>query len=440
MKNGQARTEFDDFYERELELNLLDLEKKRIDLRKILLKGIAIAAQALPVIFLVFALVPAVLDGNVIKLEFWRTMPAGILFYYLIGLFLFLGTEVTLFKTSSIEEKKSLYQNSFSQWQNGPLIKFLDPSFSCNPNSSLTESEFKESGLYGSYEVEYGPIRKTPMSSNIEFHAGSEITGDFHGAKIRCADCSLSVDRGRDAHRRTEFLFDGMLLTVELEGGRTQHEHTILAPANDKKPGYLEKNLYKGHMGKIFLVCGLCILGMPLTILILNMSKLVLRWTNSIPYLPDYTLGYLGSFFLCIFIYVLYVIKILPMLAGKTRAPYTDIDKIQDLQSANGKELTNITNNFPVLQGRFEVLSDDLQAAQKTLDQKTLAHLIEFHDKINRNIRVAFVYDKIQMAIWHNEKIRPPRIWSSILNRDYIKGYLQEYLSALKIVSSALSR
>ena len=95
---------------------------------------------------------------------------------------------------------------------------------------------------------------------------------------------------------------------------------------------------------------------------------------------------------------------------------------------------------LPALQGRFDVLSDDPQAASRTLDQKTLSHLIEFHDKINRNIRIAFIGDKIQTAIWHEETIRAPRIWRTILSKKYIQGFLQEYSTALKVVSSALSR
>jgi len=166
MKDDPLNMGFNDFYEGKIKPNLLELEQERRKLCVRLLKSTAIAALAFPSVFLAVVLIPAILDGDQNLLI---TLSIFCVFLYLFGFLLLLVWGITLFRFKSVEEQRSLYLDGFSRWIMDPLVTFINPSFTYSRRSRLSESEFKNSGLYGSYDVQYGPIWGTPMHSGATF-------------------------------------------------------------------------------------------------------------------------------------------------------------------------------------------------------------------------------------------------------------------------------
>ena len=419
--------EFNDFYERKIKPNLLELEQERKKLCVRLLKSTAIAALAFPGVFLAVVLIPAIHDGDQNLLI---SLPIFCVIFYLSGFILLLSWGITLFRFKSVEEQRSLYLDGFSQWIMDPLVTFINPSFTYSRRSSLTESEFKNSGLYGSYDVEYGPIWGTPMHSNATFISEDEIIGEHGGVHTRCSECELYTVKGSGKNTRIVYHFKGMFITSRPQNRQEHQEHTMVVPVQR----------YRMHWAvKLIIFIAVLSGGIIASCLLFSIFYQAVESFNSISFLPDLPIKQWHVIILGVATYLVSIWKLYSWLE-KEPPPNPDLKSILNTPSANNKNLAHITHYFPALQGRFDVLSDDPQAASRTLDQKTLSHLIEFHDKINRNIRIAFIGDKIQTAIWHEETIRAPRIWRTILSKKYIQGFLQEYSTALKVVSSALSR
>jgi len=153
MKDDPFNMGFHEFYESEIKPNLLELEQERKTLCVRLLKSTAIAALGFPGVFLAVVLIPIIHDGD---RNLLIGLPIFCVILYLSGYIFLLSSGITLFRFKSVEDQRSLYLDGFSQWIMDPLVKFLNPSFSYSRRSSLSESEFKNSGLYGSYDVEYG--------------------------------------------------------------------------------------------------------------------------------------------------------------------------------------------------------------------------------------------------------------------------------------------
>ena len=427
MKDDPLTMEFNDFYERKIKPNLLELEQERKKLCVRLLKSNAIAALVFPGVFLAVVLIPAIHDGDQNLLI---SLPIFCVIFYLSGFILVLSWGITLFRFKSVEEQRSLYLDGFSQWIMDPLVTFLNPSFSYSRRSSLSESEFKNSGLYGSYDVEYGPIWGTPMHSNATFISEDEIIGEHEGVHTRCSECELYTVKGSGKNTRIVYHFKGMFITSRPQNRQEHQEHTMVVPVQR----------YRMHWAvKLIIFIAVLFGGIIASCLLFSIFYQAVESFNSISFLPDLPIKQWHVIILGVVTYLVSIWKLYSWLE-KEPPPNPDLKSILNTPSANNKNLAHITHYFPALQGRFDVLSDDPQAASKTLDQKTLSHLIEFHDKINRNIRIAFIGDKIQTAIWHEETIRAPRIWRTILSKKYIQGFLQEYSTALKVVSSALSR
>ena len=427
MKDDPLNMEFNDFYERKIKPNLLELEQERKKLCVRLLKSTAIAALAFPGVFLAVVLIPAIHDGDQNLLI---GLPIFCVILYLSGFILLLSWGITLFRFKSVEEQRSLYLDGFSQWIMDPLVTFLNPSFSYSRRSSLSESEFKNSGLYGSYDVEYGPIWGTPMHSNATFISEDEIIGEHGGVHTRCSECELYTVKGSGKNTRIVYHFKGMFITSRPQNRQEHQEHTMVVPVQR----------YRMHWAvKLIIFIAVLFGGIIASCLLFSIFYQALESFNSISFLPDLPIKQWHVIILGVVTYLVSIWKLYSWLE-KEPPPNPDLKSILNTPSANNKNLAHITHYFPALQGRFDVLSDDPQAASRTLDQKTLSHLIEFHDKINRNIRIAFIGDKIQTAIWHEETIRAPRIWRTILSKKYIQGFLQEYSTALKVVSSSLSR
>ena len=427
MKDDPFHMEFNEFYEREIKPNLLELEQERKTLCVRLLKSTAIAALGFPGVFLAVVLIPAIHDGD---RNLLIGLPIFCVILYLSGYIFLLSSGITLFRFKSVEDQRSLYLDGFSQWIMDPLVKFLNPSFSYSRRSSLSESEFKNSGLYGSYDVEYGLIWGTPMHSNATFISEDEIIGEHGGVHTRCSECELYTVKGSGKNTRIVYHFKGMFITSEPKNRREHQEHTIVVPAQ------------RYHMNwavKLIIFIALFFGGIIASCLFFSFIYQAVELFNSISFLPDLPIKQWHVIILGVVTYCASIWKLFSWLE-KEPPPNPDLKSILNTPGANDKNLIHITRHFPALLGRFDVLSDDPQAALKTLDQETLSHLIEFHDKINRNIRIAFIGDKIQTAIWHEETIRAPRIWRTILSRKYIQGFLREYSTALKVVNSALSR
>ena len=427
MKDDPLNMEFNDFYERKIKPNLLELEQERKKLCVRLLKSTAIAALAFPGVFLAVVLIPAIHDGDQNLLI---SLPIFCVIFYLSGFILLLSWGITLFRFKSVEEQRSLYLDGFSQWIMDPLVTFLNPSFSYSRRSSLSESEFKNSGLYGSYDVEYGPIWGTPMHSNATFISEDEIIGEHGGVHTRCSECELYTVKGSGKNTRIVYHFKGMFITSRPQNRQEHQEHTMVVPVQR----------YRMHWAvKLIIFIAVLFGGIIASCLLFSIFYQAVESFNSISFLPDLPIKQWHVIILGVVTYLVSIWKLYSWLE-KEPPPNPDLKSILNTPSANNKNLAHITHYFTALQGRFDVLSDDPQAASRTLDQKTLSHLIEFHDKINRNIRIAFIGDKIQTAIWHEETIRAPRIWRTILSKKYIQGFLQEYSTALKVVSSSLSR
>lgn len=427
MKDDPLTMEFNDFYERKIKPNLLELEQERKKLCVRLLKSNAIAALAFPGVFLAVVLIPAIHDGDQNLLI---SLPIFCVIFYLSGFILLLSWGITLFRFKSVEEQRSLYLDGFSQWIMDPLVTFINPSFTYSRRSSLTESEFKNSGLYGSYDVEYGPIWGTPIPSGAIFISEDEIIGEHEGVHTRCSECELYTVKRSGKSTRTVYHFKGMFITSRPKNRQEHQEHTMVVPVQR----------YRMHWAvKLIIFIAVLSGGIIASCLLFSIFYQAVESFNSISFLPDLPIKQWHVIILGVVTYLVSIWKLYSWLE-KEPPPNPDLKSILNTPSANNKNLAHITHYFPALQGRFDVLSDDPQAASRTLDQKTLSHLIEFHDKINRNIRIAFIGDKIQTAIWHEETIRAPRIWRTILSKKYIQGFLQEYSTALKVVSSALSR
>ena len=69
--------EFNEFYERELKPNLLELEKDRKALTKKVFKATAKSALAVPGIVFGLALFGAIVEGAVFSPDFWVMLPLG---------------------------------------------------------------------------------------------------------------------------------------------------------------------------------------------------------------------------------------------------------------------------------------------------------------------------------------------------------------------------
>ena len=427
MKDDPFNMGFNDFYEGKIKSNLLELEQERKKLCVKLLKSTAIAALAFPGVFLAVVLIPAILDGDQNLLI---TLSIFSVFLYLSGFLLLLGSGITLFRFKSVEEQRSHYLDGFSRWIMDPLVTFINPSFTYSRRSRLSESEFKNSGLYGSYDVQYGPIWGTPMHSGATFISEDEIIGEHEGVHTSFSECELYTVKGSGKSTHTVHHFKGLFITSRPKNRQEHQEHTMVVPVQ------------RHHMHwavKFIIFIAVFFGGIIASCLLFSIFYQAVEFFNSISFLPDLPIKQWHVIILGVVTYFVTIWKLYSWLE-KEPPPNPDLKSILNNPSANNKKLTQITHYFPALQGRFDVLSDDPQAASKTLDQKTLRHLMEFHDKINRNIRIAFNGDKIQTAIWHEETIRAPRIWRTILNKKYIEGFLQEYSTVLKVVNSALSR
>ena len=372
-------------------------------------------------------LIPAILDGDQNLLI---TLSIFCVFLYLFGFLLLLVWGITLFRFKSVEEQRSLYLDGFSRWIMDPLVTFINPSFTYSRRSRLSESEFKNSGLYGSYDVQYGPIWGTPMHSGATFISEDEIIGEHEGVHTRFSECELYTVKGSGKSTHIVYHFKGLFITSRPKNRQEHQEHTMIVPVQR----------YHMHWAVKFIIfIAVFFGGIIASCLLFSIFYQAVEFFNSISFLPDLPIKQWHVIILGVVTYFVSIWKLYSWLE-KEPPPNPDLKSILNNPSANNKKLTQITHYFPALQGRFDVLSDDPQAASKTLDQKTLRHLMEFHDKINRNIRIAFIGDKIQTAIWHEETIRAPRIWRTILSKKYIQGFLQEYSTALKVVSSALFR
>jgi hypothetical protein len=427
MKDDPLNMGFNDFYEGKIKPNLLELEQERKKLCVRLLKSTAIAALAFPGVFLAVVLIPAILDGDQNLLI---TLSIFCVFLYLFGFLLLLVWGITLFRFKSVEEQRSLYLDGFSRWIMDPLVTFINPSFTYSRRSRLSESEFKNSGLYGSYDVQYGPIWGTPMHSGATFISEDEIIGEHEGVHTRFSECELYTVKGSGKSTHIVYHFKGLFITSRPKNRQEHQEHTMVVPVQR----------YHMHWAVKFIIfIAVFFGGIIASCLLFSIFYQAVEFFNSISFLPDLPIKQWHVIILGVVTYFVSIWKLYSWLE-KEPPPNPDLKSILNNPSANNKKLTQITHYFPALQGRFDVLSDDPQAASKTLDQKTLRHLMEFHDKINRNIRIAFIGDKIQTAIWHEETIRAPRIWRTILNKKYIQGFLQEYSTVLKVVNSALSR
>jgi len=427
MKEDPLTMEFNDFYESKIKPNLLELEQERKKLCVKLLKSTAIAALAFPGVFLAVVLIPAILDGDQNLLI---TLSIFCVFLYLFGFLLLLVWGITLFRFKSVEEQRSLYLDGFSRWIMDPLVTFINPSFTYSRRSRLSESEFKNSGLYGSYDVQYGPIWGTPMHSGATFTSEDEIIGEHEGVHTRFSECELYTVKGSGKSTHIVYHFKGLFITSRPKNRQEHQEHTMVVPV---------QRFHMHWAVKFIIFIAVFFGGIIASCLLFSIFYQAVEFFNSISFLPDLPIKQWHVIILGVVTYFVSIWKLYSWLE-KEPPPNPDLKSILNNPSANNKKLTQITHYFPALQGRFDVLSDDPQAASKTLDQKTLRHLVEFHDKINRNIRIAFIGDKIQTAIWHEETIRAPRIWRTILNKKYIQGFLQEYSTVLKVVNSALSR
>ena len=427
MKDDPLNMGFNDFYEGKIKSNLLELEQERKKLCVKLLKSTAIAALAFPGVFLAVVLIPAILDGDQNLLI---TLSIFCVFLYLFGFLLLLVWGITLFRFKSVEEQRSLYLDGFSRWIMDPLVTFINPSFTYSRRSRLSESEFKNSGLYGSYDVQYGPIWGTPMHSGATFTSEDEIIGEHEGVHTRFSECELYTVKGSGKSTHIVYHFKGLFITSRPKNRQEHQEHTMVVPV---------QRFHMHWAVKFIIFIAVFFGGIIASCLLFSIFYQAVEFFNSISFLPDLPIKQWHVIILGVVTYFVSIWKLYSWLE-KEPPPNPDLKSILNNPSANNKKLTQITHYFPALQGRFDVLSDDPQAASKTLDQKTLRHLMEFHDKINRNIRIAFIGDKIQTAIWHEETIRAPRIWRTILNKKYIQGFLQEYSTVLKVVNSALSR
>ena len=427
MKDDPLNMGFNDFYEGKIKSNLLELEQERKKLCVKLLKSTAIAALAFPGVFLAVVLIPAILDGDQNLLI---TLSIFCVFLYLFGFLLLLVWGITLFRFKSVEEQRSLYLDGFSRWIMDPLVTFINPSFTYSRRSRLSESEFKNSGLYGSYDVQYGPIWGTPMHSGATFTSEDEIIGEHEGVHTRFSECELYTVKGSGKSTHIVYHFKGLFITSRPKNRQEHQEHTMVVPV---------QRFHMHWAVKFIIFIAVFFGGIIASCLLFSIFYQAVEFFNSISFLPDLPIKQWHVIILGVVTYFVSIWKLYSWLE-KEPPPNPDLKSILNNPSANNKKLTQITHYFPALQGRFDVLSDDPQAASKTLDQKTLRHLVEFHDKINRNIRIAFIGDKIQTAIWHEETIRAPRIWRTILNKKYIQGFLQEYSTVLKVVNSALSR
>ena len=427
MKDDPLNMGFNDFYEGKIKPNLLELEQERRKLCVRLLKSTAIAALAFPSFFLAVVLIPAILDGDQNLLI---TLSIFCVFLYLFGFLLLLVWGITLFRFKSVEEQRSLYLDGFSRWIMDPLVTFINPSFTYSRRSRLSESEFKNSGLYGSYDVQYGPIWGTPMHSGATFISEDEIIGEHEGVHTRFSECELYTVKGSGKSTHIVYHFKGLFITSRPKNRQEHQEHTMVVPV---------QRFHMHWAVKFIIFIAVFFGGIIASCLLFSIFYQAVEFFNSISFLPDLPIKQWHVIILGVVTYFVSIWKLYSWLE-KEPPPNPDLKSILNNPSANNKKLTQITHYFPALQGRFDVLSDDPQAASKTLDQKTLRHLVEFHDKINRNIRIAFIGDKIQTAIWHEETIRAPRIWRTILNKKYIQGFLQEYSTVLKVVNSALSR
>ena len=427
MKDDPLNMGFNDFYEGKIKPNLLELEQERRKLCVRLLKSTAIAALAFPGVFLAVVLIPAILDGDQNLLI---TLSIFCVFLYLFGFLLLLVWGITLFRFKSVEEQRSLYLDGFSRWIMDPLVTFINPSFTYSRRSRLSESEFKNSGLYGSYDVQYGPIWGTPMHSGATFTSEDEIIGEHEGVHTRFSECELYTVKGSGKSTHIVYHFKGLFITSRPKNRQEHQEHTMVVPV---------QRFHMHWAVKFIIFIAVFFGGIIASCLLFSIFYQAVEFFNSISFLPDLPIKQWHVIILGVVTYFVSIWKLYSWLE-KEPPPNPDLKSILNNPSANNKKLTQITHYFPALQGRFDVLSDDPQAASKTLDQKTLRHLMEFHDKINRNIRIAFIGDKIQTAIWHEETIRAPRIWRTILNKKYIQGFLQEYSTVLKVVNSALSR
>ena len=427
MKDDPLNMGFNDFYEGKIKPNLLELEQERRKLCVRLLKSTAIAALAFPGVFLAVVLIPAILDGDQNLLI---TLSIFCVFLYLFGFLLLLVWGITLFRFKSVEEQRSLYLDGFSRWIMDPLVTFINPSFTYSRRSRLSESEFKNSGLYGSYDVQYGPIWGTPMHSGATFTSEDEIIGEHEGVHTRFSECELYTVKGSGKSTHIVYHFKGLFITSRPKNRQEHQEHTMVVPV---------QRFHMHWAVKFIIFIAVFFGGIIASCLLFSIFYQAVEFFNSISFLPDLPIKQWHVIILGVVTYFVSIWKLYSWLE-KEPPPNPDLKSILNNPSANNKKLTQITHYFPALQGRFDVLSDDPQAASKTLDQKTLRHLVEFHDKINRNIRIAFIGDKIQTAIWHEETIRAPRIWRTILNKKYIQGFLQEYSTVLKVVNSALSR
>jgi len=372
-------------------------------------------------------LIPAILDGDQNLLI---TLSIFCVFLYLFGFLLLLVWGITLFRFKSVEEQRSLYLDGFSRWIMDPLVTFINPSFTYSRRSRLSESEFKNSGLYGSYDVQYGPIWGTPMHSGATFTSEDEIIGEHEGVHTRFSECELYTVKGSGKSTHIVYHFKGLFITSRPKNRQEHQEHTMVVPV---------QRFHMHWAVKFIIFIAVFFGGIIASCLLFSIFYQAVEFFNSISFLPDLPIKQWHVIILGVVTYFVSIWKLYSWLE-KEPPPNPDLKSILNNPSANNKKLTQITHYFPALQGRFDVLSDDPQAASKTLDQKTLRHLVEFHDKINRNIRIAFIGDKIQTAIWHEETIRAPRIWRTILNKKYIQGFLQEYSTVLKVVNSALSR
>ena len=427
MKDDPLNMGFNDFYEGKIKPNLLELEQERRKLCVRLLKSTAIAALAFPSVFLAVVLIPAILDGDQNLLI---TLSIFCVFLYLFGFLLLLVWGITLFRFKSVEEQRSLYLDGFSRWIMDPLVTFINPSFTYSRRSRLSESEFKNSGLYGSYDVQYGPIWGTPMHSGATFTSEDEIIGEHEGVHTRFSECELYTVKGSGKSTHIVYHFKGLFITSRPKNRQEHQEHTMVVPV---------QRFHMHWAVKFIIFIAVFFGGIIASCLLFSIFYQAVEFFNSISFLPDLPIKQWHVIILGVVTYFVTIWKLYSWLE-KEPPPNPDLKSILNNPSANNKKLNQITHYFPALQGRFDVLSDDPQAASKTLDQKTLRHLVEFHDKINRNIRIAFIGDKIQTAIWHEETIRAPRIWRTILNKKYIQGFLQEYSTVLKVVNSALSR
>ena len=415
MKDELFQMEFNEFYERELKPNLLELEKDRKALTKKVFKGTAKSALAVPGIVFGLALFGAIVEGAVFSPDFWIMLPLGMLILYSFGFILMLSLGTTIWKNQSVEEERSAYVSGFTQWILNPLVKFLDPSFSYSPYSGLRESEFKATGLYGDYE------------HDAHFDSEDEILGEINDTWIQCSECKLYREIKTEKSTRTEYSFKGMLVIAEPKDGREQKEHTIVVPT---------KKWYKMSYGIRFtLQWVLFFISIPFVCLLFGYIQDLIDLFNSLQFLPNLYVGDELIVVMCVFLYMFLFLLIFFWLESDP-APNPKTHRILALPGINGKPFSNVPTSHSRFKKRFQVFSDDSNATKKTLSLDVMKHLIEINDKLNNDSRFAFCGDKIYMAIWHDQNIAPPRIWQTILNKKYIRGYLREYESSLKVINA----